>query len=224
MKGFQVAIDGPGGAGKSTVARLAAEKTGFVYVDTGAMYRAVARHASSNGADLSDEAAVCALLNGIELSTDVSGGSFRIILGGNDITELLRTREAGMGASAVAKHACVRVLLVAMQRELAGSNNVIMDGRDIGTHVLKNAQVKIYLDATVDARTERRVSELKGIGLPADTEAIKNEIILRDYNDQNRAESPLRKADDAVLVDTSGMSADEAVDRVLNIIRMRGGL
>ena len=224
FKGFQVAVDGPVGSGKTTVARLTAEKTGFLYVDTGAMYRAVALYAVKNGVSLKNEEAVCGLLAHVDLSLNIVEGVQNIFLNGQNVTGDIRTEEVSMAASAVAKFKCVREMLVDLQRKIASDNNVIMDGRDIGTNVLPDAQVKIYLDANVDARAKRRLFELAAKDLPADFDDVLKELIVRDHDDITRTESPLIKADDAVLIDTSDMQIDQVVETITGMIRDRGGL
>lgn len=216
--GFEIAIDGPGGSGKSTIAKRLAAKLGFVYIDTGAMYRAVALFCNENGIEWSDRAAVEAALDDIQIDIKYVDGAQRVMLNGEDVTQRLRTAECGKGSSSVAVHGKVREQLVRLQRQLAQDNDVVMDGRDIATHVLPNAGVKIYLDASVEIRTQRRCNELAELGLAFDTIKIRQEIIDRDFRDTNRELSPLKKADDAVLIDASGLSPDEVEAAILEVI------
>lgn len=213
--GFEIAIDGPGGSGKSTIAKNLAMKLGFVYIDTGAMYRAVALYCTENGIDWSDGTSVEAAMDNIQIDIEHAGGAQRLILNDRDVTQELRTAECGKGSSAVAVHAGVRERLVSLQRQLARDNNVVMDGRDIGTHVLPGADVKVYLDASVEVRAQRRCNELAGLGLEFDADKIKQEIIDRDFNDTNRKISPLKKAADAMLIDASRLSVGEVEDIIL---------
>jgi len=201
-----VAIDGPSGAGKSTVAREVAVAANLLYVDTGAMYRAVALHNIHKGVDVHDQAAVEANLSDITIDIDYdSEMQQRLILDGEDVTEALRSQEVAEGASVVAAYPSVREKLVSLQQEIARKHSIVMDGRDIGTHVLPNAQVKIYLDASLEERTRRRMSEL-GAG---DYDSIYNEIKIRDDRDMNRDHSPLTKAEDALYINTDGLSVAE---------------
>jgi len=215
--GFQIAIDGPGGTGKSTTARLAAQKLGFTYIDTGAMYRAVGVFALEKGVDVNDAEAVEALLPMIEIgiNRDENGGQ-RVSLNGVDVTEQLRTAEAGEAASCVSVHGAVRTKLVELQRQLATDSNVIMDGRDIGSFVLPDANVKIYMDASAEIRAKRRVAELLSLNQPADFETVKSEIEKRDYRDKNREITPLVMVEGAVLIDTGDLTIDEVVELIVN--------
>ena len=208
---FAIAIDGPAGAGKSTIAKLLAKKYQFVYVDTGAMYRVVALHGLRLGLDLDDEAVVSGYVNKLDIVLRYVDGVQQVFLDEENVTEAIRTAEAGAGASRVAAHAAVREKLVDMQRQMAAQTSVVMDGRDIGTHVLPNAQVKIYLDASAETRAWRRCNELEGLQLAADYDTIKFELEKRDAYDMNREISPLRQAADAVRIDTSDMTMDEVV-------------
>lgn len=213
--GFEIAIDGPGGSGKSTIAKRLAMELGFVYIDTGAMYRAVALYCTEKGIAWSDEAAINSALDDIQIDIKYVENTQRVILNGEDVTLRLRTAECGKGSSAVAVYGKVRERLVSLQRQLAQNNDVVMDGRDIGTHVLPNADVKIYLDASVEVRTKRRCNELGDLCLEYDPEKIRQEIIARDFNDTNRKISPLKKADDAILIDASELSVDEVEKEIL---------
>lgn len=218
---FNVAIDGPAGAGKSTAARLAAAALGFIYVDTGALYRAVGVHAMRLGADTSDARAVEAVLPSADVSLKFTNGVQRVFLGEEDVSEAIRTPEASMAASDVSAIPAVRGFLFDLQHDIAAANDCIMDGRDIGTVVLPDAQVKIFLTASAEARARRRCDELAAKGTPVRYEDVYNEMVTRDYNDSHRAAAPLRAARDAVLLDTTALTLDESVDAVLNIIRGR---
>ena len=216
---FKVAIDGPSGAGKSTIAKTVAKTLGFVYIDTGAMYRACALACLSCGVDIkaNPEKAI-EIVNNISIDIDYIDGAQRIFLNGEDVSDKIRTPEVSMGASDVSAIGEVRKKLVTLQRELAGTKNVIMDGRDIGTHVLPDAEAKIFLTASPEVRAKRRYKELIEKGTDTDFETVLSDIKLRDHQDETRAASPLKKADDAVLLDTSELSFDESVASVLDII------
>ncbi len=221
MKRFAVAVDGPAGSGKSTVAKMLAKRLGIIYVDTGAMYRTVALFCTQRGIDLADEGAVVAALADLRMKIVPEEGGQRIFLDGADVTEKIRTAEIGRGASAVAVYQGVRTRMVEMQQEMAREHSVIMDGRDIGTVVLPDAEVKIYLDAGVEERARRRVGELREKGEAADFAEIKKMILERDYNDMHRAHSPLKRAADAVFLDSTGMDIDAVTQVILNIIAER---
>lgn len=217
MENFAIAIDGPAGSGKSTVAKIIAEKLGIIYVDTGAMYRAVALFCIRNGVDTRDEAAVNLLLPKIQIRILLERGMQKIFLADEDVTGKIRTQEVGQGASDVGLILAVREKLVEIQRDLAKGASVIMDGRDIGTNVLTNAQVKIYLNASVEERAKRRLGELEGNGIKADLKEVMNQIIIRDKNDMTREHNPLKKASDAIEVDTTNMDIDQVVSEVIKI-------
>ncbi len=220
-----VAIDGPSGAGKSTLARAAAEKLNFIYVDTGAIYRTVGLYALRRGADPKDEAAAEKLLPEIRVAMEYApNGLQRMLLNGEDVTDLIRTQEVSMTASAVAAHRAVRTFLLKMQREMAETRSVIMDGRDIGTVVLPKADVKIFLTASSEARARRRWLELQRRGTPKEFDEILQETVRRDADDANRAVAPLRPAADAVTLDTTGLNFEESLGRIIEIIRERIGL
>lgn len=215
---FSIAIDGPAGAGKSTIAKLVAAKLDYIYVDTGAMYRAMAVYFTQHGVNPEDEQAINAAVEGVDITITYQDGAQQVILNGENVTHLLRTEETGKMASKTSKYASVRAKLVDLQRKLAETANVIMDGRDIGTTVLPNANVKIYLTAASEARAKRRYDELTQKGETCDFAAIKADIESRDYEDMHREISPLKQAEDAVLVDTSDMGIEEVVQRLTQII------
>ncbi len=216
---FKVAIDGPSGAGKSTIAKAVAKKLGFIYIDTGAMYRAAALACLNHGINIKENPkSSIEIVNNISIDIDYIDGVQKIFLNGVDVSEKIRTPEVSMGASSVSAIGEVRQKLVALQRELSGTKNVIMDGRDIGTHVLPDAQVKIFLTASPEVRANRRYKELLDRGMDVELDSVLSDIKLRDHQDSTRAVSPLKQADDAHLLDTSELSFDESVTRVLNII------
>lgn len=214
---FNVAIDGPAGAGKSTIAKQVAAKKGYVYVDTGAMYRAMALYFIRAGFDASDETKIAASVDEISVVLKYEDGVQHVILNGEDVTGLIRTEEVGNMASASSVYAPVRTKLVALQQELAKTTDIIMDGRDIGTVVLPNADVKVYLTASVECRANRRYKELIEKGMEADLEQIAKDIEERDYRDMHRDNSPLKQADDAVLVDSSDMTIEEVVNTIVGL-------
>ena len=218
---YSVAIDGPAGAGKSTIAKLLAAKLNYIYVDTGAMYRAIAVYFSQNNVNPDDEREIEAAVLGVDITIEYIDGVQQVILNGDNVTHLLRTEETGRMASKTSKYAAVRSKLVELQRQLAKKANVILDGRDIGTTVLPDAFCKIYLTASVDARAKRRFDELSAKNEPCSYETIKADIEERDYQDMHREISPLKQAEDAVLVDTSEMTVDEVVDHIEQIIKER---
>lgn len=223
-RNIQIAIDGPSGAGKSTMARIVAEKLGILYLDTGAMYRAVALKAIKSGIDTKDAKALAEMVENIDLKIVYENSVQKVLLDGEDVTEKIRTPDVTVGSSNVAVNAAVREKMVELQREIAEKNSVIMDGRDIGTHVLPDADVKIFLTASIEDRTRRRYEELKAKGTLKQTfEELRKEMEYRDKNDSTRAHSPLKKADDAVLVDTTGLSVEESAEKILDIIRSRLG-
>ena len=215
---MNIALDGPAGAGKSSIAKLVAKKLSFVYLDTGAMYRTIALYVLKNQIAPSDEAAVVAKLEDIEITLSHKNGEQQIFLNGENVSKEIRKEEVGKTASVVAKYGKVREKLVSLQQKIASENDVIMDGRDIGTVVLPNAEVKIYLTAGSRVRAERRYKELQEKGETCDLDQIEKDIILRDEQDMNREISPLRQADDAVLVDSSDMSIEEVVNCLIDIV------
>ncbi len=217
--GMNIAIDGPAGAGKSTIARKVAEKLSFLYVDTGAMYRAIAVYFLRNGLDPEKEEDVKQVCEKADISIAYKEKEQRIYLNQEDITGLLRTEETGKMASLSSAHPLVREKLLETQRELARKNSVVMDGRDIGTKVLPEAEVKIYLTASVHTRALRRYQELKEKGIDCQLSEIEKDIEDRDYRDMNRPVSPLRQAEDAVLVDSSEMTIPQVLDKILEICK-----
>ena len=219
MKNIAVAVDGPAGSGKSTVAKLIAKNMNIVYIDTGAMYRAVGLYCIENGIDTENEKAVESVLDNIKMDIKANVDGQTIFLNGEDVTLKVRTQEAGKAASHVAAILAVREKLVEIQRNMAKGTSVIMDGRDIGTNVLPNAEVKIFLNASVEERALRRVGELKILGENPDFDEVKEQIKKRDYNDINREHNPLRKADDAIEIDTTGMTINEVTEKISNIIK-----
>ena len=213
MKHINVAIDGPSGAGKSTIARAAAKDLGLLYVDTGAIYRSIGYYLLLHGVDPKDKERVVPLLPGIRIALRYEDdGLQHMLLNGQDVTAEIRFPEVSAYASDVSAHAEVRSYLLEMQRDLARRHSVIMDGRDIGTVVLPNATVKIFLTASAEARAERRRKELEEKGQPADFATVLADIRQRDYQDTHRAIAPLKQADDAILVDTSDIGLQESFD------------
>ncbi len=222
--GFSIAIDGPAGAGKSTIAKALAAELGFIYVDTGAMYRAIGLYFSRKQvtADMVDE--IIADIENVHVSIEYKNGEQQVILNGENVNGNIRTEEAGNMASACSAIPEVRSHLMDLQRGLAKANSVIMDGRDIGTVVLPDAELKIYLTAAVDVRAKRRYDEYLAKGKAADLEQIKKDIEERDYRDMNRDVAPLKQADDAVLVDTSDMNPEEVKQHIKDLYLERKGI
>ena len=220
---ISVAIDGPAGAGKSTLARQLARDLGYIYVDTGAMYRAVGLYALRAGADPADPAAVDPLLPGIRLRLAVLDGEQHIYLNGEDVSALIRTEAVGMAASAVGANPAVRAFLLGLQRDMARTGNVLMDGRDIGTVILPHATVKIFLTASSEARARRRWLEYQAAGRPDRYEDVLADVKRRDEQDSGRAAAPLRRAEDAVLLDTSDMDLGQSLAAMKRIIKERVG-
>lgn len=211
---MNIAIDGPAGAGKSTIAKKCAASLGFIYVDTGAMYRSIALYFIENNVDLESEEAAEAACKNINVEIKYEEGTQQVYLNGKNVSVEIRQEQVGNMASKVAAKPSVRAKLLGLQRDIAASNDVIMDGRDIGTNVLPNAEVKIYMDATVEERATRRYKELVEKGQTPDFEQIKADIEQRDYQDMNREIAPLKKADDAIYLDTSNMTIDEVVEAI----------
>ena len=222
MKHFNIAIDGPAGAGKSTIAKLVEKKLGFVYVDTGAMYRTMALHFLRKGIDPADEASIAEACRDVDVTIRYEDGAQQVILNRENVSDLIRTEEVGSMASATSVYMPVREKLVELQQELARKTNVIMDGRDIGTCVLPDAPAKIYLTASVDVRAKRRYGELVEKGVECDLESIAEDIKERDHRDMNREHSPLKQAEDAVLLDSSLMTISQVADAIIAIAREHG--
>ena len=218
---ISVAIDGPSGAGKSSLAKRLAKELGYLYVDTGAMYRAIGLYALRAGADPQDAAAVLALLPGIRIELAYVGGAQRVFLNGEDVSEAIRTEAVGMAASGVSAHHGVRDFLLELQRRLARTHDLLMDGRDIGTVILPNATVKIFLTASAEARAARRLAQLLQKGQTADYDTVLADICRRDRQDTERAAAPLRQAPDAVLVDTSELDFEQSFQALKAIILAR---
>ncbi len=221
---INVAIDGPAGAGKSTLARAAAKELGFIYVDTGALYRSVAYYAIKNNTDPHDSENVVPLLKNIRPELKYIGGEQHVFLNGKDVSGFIRTPEVSMGASAVSAIPAVRAFLFDLQKNIAAENNIIMDGRDIGTVVLPNADVKIYLTASAEVRADRRYKELAEKGMSPVYDEVLEDIKQRDYNDMHRDIAPLKQADDAVLLDTSSDSPERALERLIGIIKNKANI
>lgn len=216
---YSVAIDGPAGAGKSTIAKLVAKEKAFIYVDTGAMYRAMALYFIRCGIKAEESERISAAVDGADVTIEYVNGEQQVLLNGENVTPYLRTEEVGNMASASSVNGDVRRKLVELQQKLAATANVVMDGRDIGTCVLPNADVKVYLTASVEVRADRRYKELLEKGQEADLEKIKKDIEERDYRDMHRDISPLRKAEDAVLVDSSDLNIEESAKAIMELIR-----
>ncbi len=218
---ISVAIDGPSGAGKSTLAKRLAKELGYLYVDTGAMYRAIGLFALRQGVDPKDEAAVTALLPQIQIELRYVDGAQRVLLCGEDVSEAIRAENVGMATSAVSAHPPVRAFLLELQRGMARTHDILMDGRDIGTVILPGATVKIFLTASAEARADRRFKELQDKGVDTDYETVLEDIRRRDYQDSHRATAPLRQAEDAVLVDTSEMDLEQSFQALKSLILSR---
>lgn len=216
---IHIAIDGPAGAGKSTIARALAAQIGFIYVDTGALYRTVGLFMLRAGVDPADAEAVVPRLDGVQIALTFSEGEQHVLLSGEDVSEAIRTPEVSMAASAVSAIPAVRAFLLSLQKELAAANNVIMDGRDIGTVILPDAQLKIFLTASPQARAQRRFAQLQEKGEAVSYDEVLRDIQKRDEQDMTRAAAPLKPAPDARLVDTSDCTLDESIARVRELVR-----
>lgn len=217
-----IAIDGPAGAGKSTIAKLAAKELSFIYVDTGALYRAIGLCAYRNNIGSKDVDAILEMIKDIKVELAFNDKKEQIVLlNGEDVSAFIRTPEISMYASDVSAIPQVRAFLLDLQRNMAKTNNVIMDGRDIGTVVLPDAQIKIFLTASADVRAKRRYDELIEKGMDVKYEDILNDVITRDYNDSHRETAPLKPADDSVLVDTSDLNLEQSVEKLLSIMKER---
>lgn len=218
---MQIAIDGPAGAGKSTISKFIAAEMGYLYIDTGAMYRAIGYKAIKENIDLDDNKKVEAMAQESDIELKITDHGQSIFLDGKDVTPFIRTPEVSMAASKVSAIGAVRKTLVDLQRKIAGSNNVIMDGRDIGTVVLPDAEIKIFLTASAEDRAMRRYLELKEKGVDVNYQEVLEDMETRDYNDSHRAESPLKAADDATVIDTSGQTLGESVQTIVEFIKSR---
>lgn len=216
-----IAIDGPAGAGKSTIAKRVAKELGFIYVDTGAMYRSMALYFLRNGILASEEEKIAAACKDIEVSIEYENGEQQVILNGENVNAYIRTEEVSMMTSDTSKYRSVREKLLSLQRDLAKKKDVIMDGRDIGTCVLPDADVKIYLTASAAERARRRYKEQQERGISCDFDQIERDIIARDEQDMNREVSPLRQAEDAILLDASDLTIEEVVSRVIALYQNR---
>ena len=216
-----VAVDGPAGAGKSSISKIVAKKLGYLYIDTGAMYRSVTWAVLHNHIDVNNQTAVEALLPELDLTMEASDDSCKVFIAGQDVTDFIRTPQVNNAVSIVASYKGVRQYLVERQRLMAEAGGVILDGRDIGSVVLPNAELKIYLTASVEARAMRRYLEVKGTVNEQPLEDIKDSVMQRDDMDKNRKESPLIQVEDAVLVDSSEMTFDETVEHILHLVQER---
>ena len=217
---MKIAVDGPAGAGKSTIARLIAERLGLRYLDTGAMYRAITLEALRRGVDTNDEAALMRVATSVDLNISFQGSSGNLVyLDEEDVTELIRQPNVTAHVSAVSSHKKVRDFIVALQEQIGKQGSIVMDGRDIGTVVMPDADWKFFLEATVEERARRRKIELEAQGVPVDLSELQEQIRQRDHRDSTRDNSPLRKAKDAILVDTTSLSISEVVHRLLSLIK-----
>ena len=216
---MNIAIDGPAGAGKSTIAKMAAKKLDFIYVDTGAMYRAMALYFLRREIDAKDEKKIAEACEHINVTIAYQEGEQQVLLNGENVNAFIRTEEVSMMTSNTSKYPAVREKLLYLQRELAAANNVIMDGRDIGTCVLPDAELKIYLTASASERAKRRYLEQKERGVESDLAQIERDIIARDEQDMNREIAPLKQAEDAIYLDTSDMTIEEVVTKIVSLVQ-----
>ena len=216
---YNIAIDGPAGAGKSTIAKMAAKKLDFIYVDTGAMYRAMALYFLRREIDAKDEKKIAEACEHINVTIAYQEGEQQVLLNGENFNAFIRTEEVSMMTSNTSKYPAVREKLLYLQRELAAANNVIMDGRDIGTCVLPDAELKIYLTASASERAKRRYLEQKERGVESDLAQIERDIIARDEQDMNREIAPLKQAEDAIYLDTSDMTIEEVVTKIVSLVQ-----
>lgn len=223
MQKFNIAIDGPAGAGKSTVARLTAKRLNFQYIDTGAMYRAVTWEVLRRQIPMDDEQRIAEIAAEMDFSLETTASGTKIYVNGRDVTEEIRSEAVTSHVSAVAQLPSVRDVLVAKQQKMAAAGGVVMDGRDIGTKVLPEAEVKVLLTASIEERAKRRFHEMRAKGIQTDLERLKREIAARDKIDSERSVSPLRKAKDAVTVDTTGMTIEQVVENILDLSRTKVG-
>lgn len=220
---INVAIDGPAGAGKSSVAKLVSKKLGYIYVDTGALYRTVGLYSIRSGVDTKNPEAVAATLPNIKVELKFVDDTQHVFLNGEDVSEAIRTPEASMGASDVSAIPAVRAFLFDLQRDIAKNNNCIMDGRDIGTVVLPDAQVKVFLTASPESRADRRYKELIEKGEKVEYKDVLDDINKRDYQDSHREIAPLRQAEDAIFFDNSGCNLEQGAEKLLQIIKEKVG-
>ena len=216
---YNIAIDGPAGAGKSTIAKKLAKELGYVYVDTGAMYRAIAYYFLQNQVDVNDEEAIASACPNVNVTIAYQNGDQQVLLNGENVNGVIRKEEVGKTASTTSVYPVVRAKLMDLQRQLAETENVVMDGRDIGTVVLPNADVKIFLTASSKVRAKRRYDELTEKGVECDFDEIEKDIIDRDYRDMHRETAPLKQAEDAILLDSSELDIDGVVNRMKEIIK-----
>ena len=216
---YNIAIDGPAGAGKSTIAKMAAKKLDFIYVDTGAMYRAMALYFLRREIDAKDEKKIAEACEHINVTIAYQEGEQQVLLNGENVNAFIRTEEVSMMTSNTSKYPAVREKLLYLQRELAAANNVIMDGRDLGTCVLPDAELKIYLTASASERAKRRYLEQKERGVESDLAQIERDIIARDEQDMNREIAPLKQAEDAIYLDTSDMTIEEVVTKIVSLVQ-----
>ncbi len=218
---MQIAIDGPSGAGKSTIAKQLAAQFGFIYVDTGALYRAIGYHAFTTGVDPKQEDAVCSLLKGLQIELCYRDGVQLVLVNKKDVSGFIRSEQASMAASDVSRYPMVRNFLLDLQRNIANSNDVIMDGRDIGTVILPDADLKVFLTADAAERARRRVEQLKEKGDIVQFDDVYRDVLARDAQDSGRETAPLKAADDAVTVDSTAYSLEETIEIIANLIKER---